>query len=57
VGARPDRDARNTPTRRQLGDGDVTHSRKLEGAWWAGAGAYVVASTFAITGPWRDHRS
>jgi len=40
----PDRDGRNTPTRRQLGNGDVTRSRKLEGAWWAGAGAYVVAS-------------
>ena len=40
----PDRDAREEPTRRQLGDGDVTRGRKLEGAWWRGAGAYVVSS-------------
>ena len=44
-----DRAARKQPTRTQLGDGDVTRARKLEGAWWAsdagrGAGAYVVSS-------------
>ena len=41
--------ARKQPTRTQLGDGDVTRARKLEGAWWGsdagrGAGAYVVSS-------------
>ncbi len=40
----PDRDARTTPTRQQLGAGDVTRSRKLEGAWWGDDGAYVVCS-------------
>jgi hypothetical protein len=40
----PDRDAKSTPTRKQLGDGDITRSRKLEGAWWAGGGAYIVSS-------------
>jgi secreted PhoX family phosphatase len=40
----PDRDARTTAIRKQFGDGDITRSRKLEGAWWAGDGAVVVCS-------------
>lgn len=40
----PDRDGRTRSTRTQLGNGDVTRSRKLEGAWWAGDGAYIVSS-------------
>ena len=40
----PDRDARTTPTRLQLGNGDITRSRKLEGAWWGNDGAYIVCS-------------
>jgi secreted PhoX family phosphatase len=40
----PDRDATDTPVRRQFGDGEVTRSRKLEGMWWADGGAYVVSS-------------
>jgi secreted PhoX family phosphatase len=40
----PDRDGRTKSTRTQLGDGGTTRSRKLEGAWWAGDGAYVVCS-------------
>jgi hypothetical protein len=39
-----DRDARKRSTRTQLGDGDVTRARKLEGAWWGNGGAYVVSS-------------
>jgi len=44
-----DRAARKQSTRTQLGNGDVTRARKLEGAWWGsdtdrGAGAYVVSS-------------
>jgi hypothetical protein len=40
----PDRDARTKSVRTQLADGDITRSRKLEGAWWAGDGAYIVSS-------------
>ncbi len=40
----PGRDGRDDSVRRQLGDGDVTRGRKLEGAWWADNGAYVVSS-------------
>ena len=44
----PDRDGRSTATRKQLGNGDVTRGRKLEGIWWGErhgvAGAYVVSS-------------
>ncbi|MBN9109205.1 MAG: DUF839 domain-containing protein [Pseudonocardia sp.] len=44
----PDRDGRTTPTRSQLGNGDVTRARKLEGAWWGERGgepgAFVVSS-------------
>lgn len=40
----PDRDARETPIRRQFADGRVTRGRKLEGMWWGGDGAYVVSS-------------
>jgi secreted PhoX family phosphatase len=40
----PDRDARSTPTRLQLPDGEITRSKKLEGAWWGDGGAYIVSS-------------
>ena len=40
----PDRDAASVSVRKQLGDDQVTRSRKLEGAWWADGGAYFVAS-------------
>jgi hypothetical protein len=45
----PDRDARDTPTRKQFDDGEVTRAHKLEGEWWGTgpdgrAGAYVVSS-------------
>lgn len=40
----PDRDARTASIRTQLTDGDVTRARKLEGAWWGPAGAYIVSS-------------
>ena len=40
----PDRDARTTPVRRQFAEGQVTRSRKLEGAWWGDDGAWFVAS-------------
>ncbi|GGK16568.1 hypothetical protein GCM10010124_06490 [Pilimelia terevasa] len=43
-----DRDARQTSVRRQFAAGAVTHSNKLEGQWWGGHGAYLVAS-FART--------
>ena len=39
-----DRDARTTAIRRQFTNGDITRSRKLEGAWWGGDGPYIVAS-------------
>lgn len=44
----PDRDAKQTSTRKQFDDSQVTRSRKLEGQWWADGGAYFVAS-FART--------
>jgi uncharacterized protein len=40
----PDRDARTVSVRKQFSEGQVTRSRKLEGAWWADGGAYFVAS-------------
>ncbi|SEO85943.1 alkaline phosphatase PhoX [Trujillonella endophytica] len=40
----PDRDAVTTPVRRQLADDRITRAHKLEGAWWADGGAYVVSS-------------
>jgi len=40
----PDRDARTTSVRMQLGDEQVTRSHKFEGAWWGRGGAYIVAS-------------
>lgn len=40
----PDRDARTTSVRKQLGDDQVTRARKLEGMWWGDGGAYVVSS-------------
>ena len=40
----PDRDARTTPTRRQLTNEQVTRGRKLEGMWWADNGVYFVSS-------------
>lgn len=52
----PERDAIAVSTRKQFNlpggsgapGGDVTPSRKLEGAWWAHGGAYLVSS-FART--------
>jgi hypothetical protein len=44
----PDRLAASTSTRSQFTAGQVTRSRKLEGAWWGDGGAYFVAS-FART--------
>ncbi len=40
--------ASTTSTRRQFADGEVTRSRKLEGAWWGNGRAYIVCS-FART--------
>jgi secreted PhoX family phosphatase len=40
----PDRQAATTSVRRQLQDGTVTRSKKLEGAWGDDEGAYFVAS-------------
>ncbi|MDX6676058.1 MAG: uncharacterized protein QOE31_110 [Solirubrobacteraceae bacterium] len=40
----PDRDATTTSTRKQLANGEVTRSRKLEGMWWGDGGAYFVCS-------------
>ncbi len=40
----PDRDAAVTSTRKQLANGQVTRSRKLEGMWWGDGGAYFVCS-------------
>ena len=40
----PDRLATTTSTRKQLAPGEVTGSRKLEGAYWGDGGAYFVAS-------------
>lgn len=40
----PDRDAATTSVRKQFASGQVTRSRKLEGAWWGDGGAYFVAS-------------
>jgi secreted PhoX family phosphatase len=44
----PDRDARSLSTRKQFSASQVTRSRKLEGMWWGGGGAYFVCS-FART--------
>ena len=40
----PDRQATTTSIRKQFADGEVTRSKKLEGAWGDGEGAYFVAS-------------
>ncbi len=40
----PDRSARDTSTRLQLADGEVTRAKKLEGAWGDADGAYFVSS-------------
>jgi uncharacterized protein len=40
----PDRDGIPTSVRKQFTNDQVTRSRKLEGAWWGGGGAYFVAS-------------
>ncbi|MBD0322453.1 MAG: DUF839 domain-containing protein, partial [Aldersonia sp.] len=45
----PDRDARSTPTRRQLTNDQITRSRKLEGQWWGDGGAYFTASYARIS--------
>jgi uncharacterized protein len=44
----PDRDAATLSTRKQFSASQVTRSRKLEGMWWGGGGAYFVCS-FART--------
>lgn len=40
----PDRHATDTSLRKQFDDGQVTHSKKLEGAWGNDQGMYFVAS-------------
>ncbi|TNC24560.1 alkaline phosphatase PhoX [Amycolatopsis alkalitolerans] len=40
----PDRQAATVSVRKQFADGEVTGSRKLEGAYWGDGGAYFVAS-------------
>ncbi len=40
----PDRQATTMSIRKQFADGEVTHSKKLEGAWGDKHGAYFVAS-------------
>ena len=40
----PDRHATDTSLRKQFSDGQVTHSKKLEGAWGDDHGMYFVAS-------------
>ena len=45
----PDRDAKTVSVRRQFEAGQVTHSRKLEGAYWGNGGAYFVASYARIS--------
>ena len=40
----PDRQATDTSLRKQFADGQVTHSKKLEGAWGDQHGMYFVAS-------------
>jgi hypothetical protein len=40
----PDRLATTTSVRKQFATGEVTGSRKLEGAYWGDGGAYFVAS-------------
>lgn len=40
----PDRLAKDASVRKQFAAGEVTHSRKLEGAYWGDGGAYFVAS-------------
>ena len=47
----PDRDARSTSTRAQLGNSDITRGHKLEGCWWGHDGAYVVASFARVESP------
>lgn len=44
----PDRQAASTSIRKQFGDGEVTRSKKLEGAWGDRKGFYFAAS-FAIS--------
>ena len=45
----PDRLATTTSTRKQFETGEVTGSRKLEGAYWGDGGAYFVASFARLT--------
>ncbi|HEX6401669.1 MAG TPA: hypothetical protein VF003_00640 [Pseudonocardiaceae bacterium] len=40
----PDRDARTTSTRNQLGDHEITRGHQLEGCWWGNNGTYVISS-------------
>ncbi|MET9886782.1 alkaline phosphatase PhoX [Streptomyces sp. NPDC006430] len=51
----PDRDARTVPVRKQFADGAVTRARKLEGMWWADAGAYFVSSYAREESPGTAH--
>ena len=46
----PDRPARTTSMRKQFADGEVTRSKKLEGAWGDEEGLYFVASFAFATG-------
>jgi secreted PhoX family phosphatase len=52
----PDRLATKTSVRKQFTAGQVTGSRKLEGAWWGDGGCYFVASFARTTdGSARQH--
>ncbi|GAB2603720.1 PhoX family protein [Streptomyces capparidis] len=51
----PDRDAVETPVRKQFGEGQVTRARKLEGMWWGDAGVYVVSSYARAESPGAAH--
>jgi secreted PhoX family phosphatase len=40
----PERDGKTVSVRNQLGNDQITRSRKLEGQWWGDGGVYFVAS-------------
>ncbi|MFI6940744.1 alkaline phosphatase PhoX [Streptomyces sp. NPDC050418] len=51
----PERDAQETPIRKQFATGEVTRARKLEGMWWADGGAYIVSSYARDESPGTPH--